>query len=97
MKTVDEEVVTQIFYLSAVVSIQIVIVFSSTTKIHIATAAYGCSGARSNIQNTTEAIAVFRCEPTSHEIYCLKYLRADAWAELWLSIIEKRDPIDKFM
>src|SRR5437667_5554154 len=97
MEAVDEEVIAQIFYLSAVVGIHVVIVFSSPAKINVAMAAHRGSGASRDIQHTSEAAAIFRSESARHQIYSLKYLWTNARTQLRLGVVEKRNAIDKFM
>src|ERR1700682_227031 len=64
---------------------------------NVAVAAQLGAGARGDIQHPAEAVAVFRGEATSHEVYGFKNLRADAGRKLRLSVVQKGDAVDEFV
>jgi hypothetical protein len=75
--------------LSAVVGIEIVVVERSAAEIYVAVTGHARARAGGDIEHAAEAIAVFGCEASGHEIDCLENLRTDARRELWLRVVEK--------
>src|SRR3954447_7144926 len=96
-ESVDESVVADFSELPTVVSIQIVVVHSGSTEVHIAMTLQRRARARGDVQNATKAVAIFGRETPSHQINSFENLWAHARAKLRLRIIEERYAVDEFM
>ena len=88
-KAVGEKVVAQLPCLAAEIAVQVMIVQRGAAIVNIAMPAHGAAGAGGNVQDSPEAIAVFRCESSGHQVHRLEDLRAYAGTELRLRVIEK--------
>src|SRR6267154_2392832 len=88
-EAVDEEIVTEPTSLAAIVSIEIEIIDGSTAEIHVPVAAKLGARACGDIENATEAIAVFGAKPAGHEVDGFENLRADSGRKLRLGIVQE--------
>src|SRR5438552_16899194 len=88
-RAVGEKVVAELRGLAAEIAVQVVIVQRGAAIVNIAMPAHGAAGAGGNVQDSPEAIAVFRCESSGHQVHRLEDLRAYAGTELRLRVIEK--------
>src|SRR5438552_7126261 len=88
-KAVGEKVVAQLPCLAAEIAVQIMIVQRGAAIVDVTVPIHRSSRARGYVQDSTEAVAVFRCESSGHQVHRLEDLRAYAGTELRLRVIEK--------
>src|SRR5712672_1661538 len=88
-EAVDEEIVTEPTSLAAIVSIEIEIIDGSTAEIHVPVAAKLGARASGDIENATEAIAVFGAKPAGHKVDRFENLGADSGRKLRLGTVQE--------
>src|SRR5258708_6293120 len=88
-EAVDEEIVAEPTGLAAIVSIEVEIIDGSTAEIHVPVAAKLGAGARGDIENATEAIAVFGRKSAGHKIDRFENLGANTGRKLRLGIVQE--------
>src|SRR6266481_4590467 len=96
-KSVDEEIVAEPASLPAVVRVEVVIIHSGASKIHVAVSAKIGARSRGDVEHAAEAVAVFRSESSGHQVHRFENLRADARRKLRLSVVQEGHTIDKFV
>src|SRR5438132_13453343 len=67
-KTIGEKVVAQLPRLASKVAVQVMIVQRGAAIVDVTVPIHRSSRARGYVQDSTEAIAVFRCESSGHQV-----------------------------
>ena len=96
-EAVDKKVVPEFADLSAIISVEVVVVERGAAKVEVAVSGEVTAGAGSNVKYSTESIAVFGSEAAGHQVHGLEDLRAHTRTELRLRIFEERDAVDELM
>src|SRR5882672_338998 len=96
-KSIHEEIVAEPAGLPAVVRVEVVILYCRSAKIHVAVSRKFGAGSSGDIEHAAETVAVFGSESSGHQVHRFENLRADAGRELWLSVIQEGDTVDKFV